>query len=67
MLEGALEMDEGENRTLPSKAQILREIEEDRVLIERSERRSAELPRIILEEERRKRRLLQIIRQLART
>lgn len=60
-------MAEDEQSTLPSREQILREIEEDRVLIERSERLCAEAPRIIREDEERDRLLIQIIRQLART
>jgi hypothetical protein len=60
-------VDGSEKKALPSRDQILREIEEDKVLIERSERRCAEAPEVIRKSEESERRLIQIIRQLART
>ncbi len=60
-------MDENEKPAVPTRAEVMKRIEENRVIIERSERLCAEMPRVILEEERRRRRLLQIIRQLGRT
>ena len=60
-------MEDDKKWTLPPKDQILREIEEDQVLIERAKRRCAEAPRVILEHEEAVRGVRQIIRQLART
>lgn len=60
-------MSESENSALPSEAEILKQIEENRVLIERAKRQREEVPQVKREWEASKRRIIEIIRQLART
>ena len=60
-------MDQEEKSAPLTKAEIEKIVEKDRVLIERAKRRSAEAPRVIREDEESERRLIKIIRQLART
>lgn len=66
-MEGAFAMEEGKKWTLPPRDQILREIEEDQILIKRSEQRCAEAPQVIQEAKESAKRLREIINQLART
>jgi DNA primase len=60
-------MNENEKSAPLTKAEIQRILEKDRVLIERVERRRAETARVVRDFKEAERRIIKIIRQLART